>query len=258
MDSFFDFLAAGQSTESGHPANTAGCDAATEDNGVILGEVAASEVVELADASHSDSGVIGLCARIEASVAELAAAADVACENVDPEVAPEMLHDAVASNRSEERREQAEVEFAEVSVPRLEPELEATAGADTTSEISITEPGTIQICRVVAEAVEPADTAESQSVAVVVAEAEVPHSEPEARGTEAAAMPIAANINVAESVQEDAAAMVEGDSTEASKVVPIKLKRRVWPQRLAACASVLLIAAASVVVAMPELVWIYI
>ena len=257
MDSFFDFLAAGQSTESGHPANTAGCDAATEDNGVILGEVAASEVVELADASHSDSGVIGLCARIEASVAELAAAADVACENVDPEVAPEMLHDAVASI-VEEHREQAEVEFAEVSVPRLEPELEATAGADTTSEISITEPGTIQICRVVAEAVEPADTAESQSVAVVVAEAEVPHSEPEARGTEAAAMPIAANINVAESVQEDAAAMVEGDSTEASKVVPIKLKRRVWPQRLAACASVLLIAAASVVVAMPELVWIYI
>ncbi len=61
--------------------------------------------------------------------------------------------------------------------------------------------------------------------------------------------PAAANSNIADAV----ATVDAGVAPVASNVVALKVKRKVWPQRLVACASVLLIAAAAaVMVAMPD------
>lgn len=170
---------------------------------------------ECADVTDADAAVIGLCACIEASVAEFAAAAEVAREPVDLGDAEKAIPEAAA--------------LAEDHGHDGEPAAVAEAGGVEAGEAVF--------------ATEEPKELQAANDAVQVAEAVA---------IDAAASQVAADGSTTD---EATAAVVALDPTPvASNVVAIKLKRRVWPQLMTACASVLLIAAAALVVAMPELV----
>lgn len=217
------------------------------------------------DAGSSGAGVIVLCAHIEASVAEFAAAAEDASERSDADSNAE-THVGVAANAVEERLDLAQVTAGEVSDAPTEIENEVAgeaAGIVANQEVAADDvPQAIAQTEVEgeigSEAVASIDKADAQSSAVIPEAVGEAHSAPEASDIDAAPLPTAASASAAESAQEDAAVVVAEDPPATGNVVQLKLKRRVWPQRLAACASVLLIAAAGVVVAMPELVWMHI
>ncbi len=276
VDMLFDLLAAGPA-EAGEVALSDAESDADGDGEVSAGEAgsigiaaevsegARSEADENAEAPHSEAGIIVLCARIEASVAEFAAGADVACASADADVASE-AQDGGAASALCEHLDQAQVTAGEVSdVPaELDNEVTAEAGGVATIAAVVADEvlETIDSPRAEgedgSEAVACIDQAGHEPAPAVADVAEETHSAPVASEPDAVLLPTAESSNVAESAQGDAAVVAKEDAPAADNVVPIKLKRRVWPQRLAACASVLLIAAAGVVVAMPELVWIYI
>lgn len=173
---------------------------------------------ECADVTDADAAVIGLCACIEASVAEFAAAAEVAREPVDLGDAEKAIPEAAA--------------LVEDHGHDGEPAAVAEAG----------DAGGVEAGEAVFATEEPKEL-QAANDAVQVAEAVA---------IDAAASQVAADGSTTD---EATAAVVALDPTPvASNVVAIKLKRRVWPQLMTACASVLLIAAAALVVAMPELV----
>ncbi len=184
-----------------------------------VGSVEAAEDAESAESSHSDAAVIGLCAQIEASVAEFAAAAEVADATMEVEHATEPVAEAVTSvDDGLEEHEPAIVVDA------------SSANADAAAEV---DPDNQAPTVIDAPALAQGDACLS------VSDASNEVSEPVA----VTALPAAANNNATD------------DAPLTDKVVELKVKRHVWPQRLAACASVLLIAAAAVVVvAMPDVI----
>ncbi len=180
--------------------------ASTGDEAASL--AASGDVAEVPD---SDAAVLGLCARIEASVAEFAAAAEDEHVTLSLEDAEKAMPEAVAVVDHEPA---AEAEACEVG------ETAADEVAVTTEAPNVSEPAGV-IAQDIADAVGAP-----------------------------AAIDVAANGNA----PVGATAAVVDDTAIASNVVAIKIKRQVWPQLMTACASVLLIAAAALVVAMPELV----
>lgn len=178
----------------------------------------AVQPAELADVSDSDAAVIGLCACIEASVAEFAAAAEVAREPADLDDVEKAMPEAAA--------------LVEDHGHDGEPAAVAEAG----------DAGGVEADEAVFATEEPKELQVANDAAQVA----------EAVAIDAAASQVAAGGSTPD---EATPAVVALDPTPvASNVVAIKLKRRVWPQLMTACASVLLIAAAALVVAMPELV----
>jgi hypothetical protein len=218
-------------------AEQAGDEVEADEAGTVLASVEAAEV------SQSDDAVIGLCARIEATVAEFAAAAEVAH-------ATEAVEDDIE--------------------PMLEPDIETAAIVDDVPEVTqpaavieASQAGDEAADEVVAASEQPIENGAGEAVADVPVLADASHDETVGAGSDelpqpavaaaleidADASPAAANSNVADVDP----ALTADVARVASTVVALEVKRRVWPQRLAACASVLLIAAAAAVtVAMPD------
>lgn len=184
-----------------------------------VGSVEAAEPAESAESSHSDAAVIGLCAQIEASVAEFAAAAEVADATMEVEHATEPVAEAVTSvDDGLEEHEPAIVVDASSANADAAAEVDADNQAPTVIDAPVLAQGGA------GPSMSDASNEGSEPVAVT-------------------ALPAAANNNATD------------DAPLTDKVVELKVKRHVWPQRLAACASVLLIAAAAVVVvAMPDVI----
>lgn len=173
---------------------------------------------ESADVSDADAAVIGLCACIEASVAEFTAAAELARELVDLGDAEKAIPETAALVG----------DHGHDGEPAAAAEAGVAGGVEAGEAVVATgEPTKLQVADDIAKVAEPVaiDAAASEASADGRAPGEA-----------------------------TATVVVLDPKGVASNVVPIKLNRQVWPQLMTACASVLLIAAAAVVVAMPELV----